>query len=82
MREVWRQSWFIIYRYRLINVWKKFDTSYYPENHPSEIKTGINKKVIGTFKDEACGKQITLFVGLRESTPNLHESGYSRRQRF
>ena len=29
------------------------------------IKTGINKKVIGKFKDEASGKQITHFVGLR-----------------
>ena len=42
-----------------------FDTSDIPKNHPSEILTGINKKVIGKFKDEACGKQITHFVGLR-----------------
>src|SRR6218665_2543703 len=28
-------------------------------------KTGINKKVIGMFKDEAGGKQIEEFVGLR-----------------
>ena len=41
------------------------DTSDYPENHPSGIKTGVNKKVIGKFKDEAAGKQITHFVGLR-----------------
>ena len=44
---------------------RKFDTSDYPEKHPSGIKTGINKKVIGKFKDEAPGKQITDFVGLR-----------------
>ena len=44
---------------------RKFDTSDYPEKHPSGIKTGINKKVIGKFKDEAVGKQITHFVGLR-----------------
>ena len=37
----------------------------YPENHPSGIKTGVNKKVIGMFKDEARGKQIEEFVGLR-----------------
>ena len=43
---------------------RKFDTSDYPENHPSGIKTGVNKKVIGKFKDEAAGKQITHFVGL------------------
>ena len=44
---------------------KKFDTSDYPEKHKSGIKTGVNKKVIGKFKDEAAGKQITHFVGLR-----------------
>ena len=44
---------------------KKFDTSDYPEKHESGIKTGVNKKVIGKFKDEAAGKQITHFVGLR-----------------
>ena len=47
------------------DVKKKFDTSDYPENHPSGIKAGVNKKVIGKFKDEAAGKQITHFVGLR-----------------
>ena len=43
----------------------RFDTSDYPEVHPSGILTGVNKKVIGLFKDEAAGKQITHFVGLR-----------------
>ena len=43
----------------------KFDTSDYPSDHPSGILTGVNKKVIGLFKDEAAGKQITHFVGLR-----------------
>ena len=43
----------------------KFDTSDYPPNHPSGIKTGVNKKVIGMFKDEVAGRQITHFVGLR-----------------
>ena len=43
----------------------KFDTSDYPPNHPSGIVTGVNKKVIGMFKDEVAGKQITYFVGLR-----------------
>ena len=42
-----------------------FDTSDYPKGHPSGIKTGVNKKVIGMFKDEAGGKIITKFVGLR-----------------
>ena len=41
----------------------KFDTSDYPPNHSSGIPTGVKKKVIGMFKDEVAGKQITYFVG-------------------
>ena len=44
---------------------KRFDTSDYPTNHPSGIKTGLNSKVLGMVKDEAGGKQIVEFVGLR-----------------
>ena len=44
---------------------KRFDTSDYPTNHPSGIKTGLNSKVLGMFKEEADGKQIVEFVGLR-----------------
>ena len=43
----------------------KFDTSAYPPDHRSGIPVGINKKVIGMFKDEVEGKQITHFIGLR-----------------
>ena len=43
----------------------KFDTSNYPENHPSGIPTGLNNKALGMFKDEAGGKIIKEFVGLR-----------------
>ena len=43
----------------------RFDTSNYSEGHPSGIPTGINKKVLGMFKDEAAGKNIKEFVGLR-----------------
>ena len=42
-----------------------FDTSNYPQEHSSGIPTGLNKKVIGMFKDEAGGKQIRKIVGLR-----------------
>ena len=44
---------------------KRFATSNHPTNHLSEIKTGVNSKVLGMFKDEAGGKQIVEFVGLR-----------------
>ena len=63
------------------DVKKKFDTSDYPENHPSGIKTGVNKKVIGKFKDEAAEKQITHFVGLRPKfyTFKVEEKGETRK---
>ena len=44
---------------------KRFDTSDYPSNHSSGIKTGLNSKVLGMFTDEAGGKQFVEFVGLR-----------------
>lgn len=47
-----------------LDVGKKFDTSDYPEKHKSGIETRVNKKVIGKFKDEVAGQQITHFVGL------------------
>lgn len=47
------------------DVVSKFDTSNYPKLHPSGIKAGVNKKVVGMFKDEAGGKVIEEFVGLR-----------------
>ena len=40
-----------------------FDTSDYPTSHPCySLK---NKKVVGLFKDETCGRPIREFVGLR-----------------
>ena len=47
------------------DVHKKFDTSNFTKDHKSVIHTVVNKKVIGMMKDEAGGKQITEFVGLR-----------------
>ena len=43
----------------------RFDTSGYPSDHPSDIPSGFNKKVIGRFKDEVNGDIIDEFVGLR-----------------
>lgn len=40
-----------------------FDTSDYPTSHP--CYSTINKKVVGVFKDETCGRPIREFVGLR-----------------
>ena len=44
---------------------KPIDASDYPTNHVSGIKIGLNSKILGIFKDEACGKQSVEFVGLR-----------------
>ena len=48
-----------------VDVKDKFDTSNYPENHPSGIPTGINNKVVGMFKNEEAGDNMVEFVGLR-----------------
>ena len=45
------------------DILSKFDTADYPEEH--KIYTKENKKVIGKFKDEVAGNQITHFIGLR-----------------
>ena len=42
----------------------KFDTSNFPKDHQSGIQ-GKNKKVPGMLKDEAGGKIIEGFIGLR-----------------
>ena len=40
-----------------------FDNSDYPESSPYYYN--VNKKIIGKFKDEACGIPITEFIGLK-----------------
>src|SRR5688572_14628037 len=52
-----------------------FDTSDYPKDHLSGIENGINKKVIGMFKDEAGGKQIEEFIGLRSKLYSYKMAG-------
>ena len=40
-----------------------FDNSDYPESSP--YYCNVNKKIIGKFKDKACGIPITEFIGLK-----------------
>ena len=47
------------------DVEKGFDTGNFPKDHPSGIPVGKNKKIPGLMKDEAGGKIIEEFVGLR-----------------
>ena len=42
-----------------------FDTSNFPKDHPSGIPVGKNKNVPGMMKDEAGGRIIEEFIGLR-----------------
>ncbi|XP_065650459.1 uncharacterized protein LOC136078605 [Hydra vulgaris] len=56
----------------------KFDTSEFVPNHPAinnGFKVGLNKKVLGMFKDEAGGKQIEEFVGLRSKLYSYKMNG-------
>ena len=55
----------LTYEIEAEDVYKNFwnDNSSYPENSP--YYCNANKKVIGKFKDEACGVPITEFVGLK-----------------
>ena len=68
--------------YKDINpdVERLFDTSNYPANHESGIKVGINKKVPGMFKDEAGGKQILEFVGLRAKLYSYRMKDYEEKK--
>ena len=59
-----------------LDVRTMFDTSNYPPNHPSEIETGVNKKVIGLMKDEVGGEFITEFVGLRAKNYSYVHDNY------
>ncbi|XP_022784290.1 uncharacterized protein LOC111324887 [Stylophora pistillata] len=53
------------------DVEEKFDTSNFPKDHISKIPTGCNKKVVGMMKDQAGGKIIEEFVGLRAELYSL-----------
>ena len=67
------------------DVESKFNTSEFNKNHPAVVgsvkfKVGVNKKVIGMFKDETAGKQIEEFVGLRAKlySYKLHDKEHKR----
>jgi len=63
------------------DVQRLFDTSNYPIDHPSGIPTGLNKKVLGMFKDECSGQVMTEFVGLRAKlyAYKMHEGAEGKR---
>ena len=66
------------------DVESKFDISDFDKNHPAindfGFKVGVNKKVIGMFKDETGGKQIEEFVGLRSKlySYKIHKKEHQR----
>ena len=47
---------------------------YIPEDHPSGIKAGVNKMVLGKMKDEFAGKQVQVFCGLSAKTYSFDNS--------
>ena len=63
------------------DVEKKFDTSNFEKDHKSGIFYAKNKKVIGMMKDEAGGKIIEEFVGLRAKlySYKMHSGGSTRK---
>ena len=59
------------------DVEKWFDTSNYDKNGKRPLPIGINKNVLGKFKDELGGKIMTEFVGLRAKTYSYLIDGYN-----
>ena len=50
------------------DVKKRFDTWNYKEDHKRPLLRGMNKNVIGLFKNELEGNILTEFVALRPKT--------------
>ena len=59
------------------NVEKWFDTSNSDKNDKRPLPVGINKKVLGTFKDELGGKIMSEFVAIRAKTYSFLIDGYN-----
>ena len=50
------------------DVERRFDTSNYDENYKRPLQIGVNKKLIGMFKDELGTKVMKEFCALRAKT--------------
>ena len=60
---------------------KWFDTSTYNENDKRPLPIGINKKVLGIFKDELSGKIMIKFCGPRAKTYSfLSDDGVEKKK--
>ena len=59
------------------NVKEWFDTSNYDKRDKRPLQIGINKKVLGMFKDELGGKIMEEFVALRAKTYSYLIDGYN-----
>ena len=57
-----------LFEYINNDVERWFDTSNYDKNYKTPLQTGMNKKVIGMFKDELVGKIMKEFCALRAKT--------------
>ena len=57
-----------------------FDTSAFPEDHPSGLPI-MNKKVSGLMKDEACGRNITkgIFLGPKQYALKIEDYGEDKK---
>jgi len=53
-----------------------FDNSDYPKS--SKFFSGENKKVIGKFKDEAAGKPMVEFIGLKSKMYSYRKEEYEK----
>ena len=64
------------------DVKKKFDTSNFPDNHPSGIEAGVSEKVIGKFKNEVATNQITHFAGLSSKLYSYLMENYVKKEKI
>ncbi|XP_065640568.1 uncharacterized protein LOC136073127 [Hydra vulgaris] len=61
----------------------KFDTSEFDKNHPAVrngFKVGVNKKVLGVFKEDSGGKIIIEFIGLRSKLYSFKIDGEDKKR--